>query len=184
MSTNTNGIATCANLYSLNSGAFPNWNGGLKCPTKAEITAAINSNYTLTMANTNNYSNNQLVKYSDISIGNSTEDIYITIAVTYMPIDSDDKSGRRAQLTISEVSGTDNQFIECYNMSPNTTNTYHHTLTIKKNIPYEFYLNPMSSVLVTGDYDIGGVRGSLNVKATGSPSWPEGESPTGTINIS
>ena len=69
-------------------------------------------------------------------------------------------------------------------MSPNTTNTYHHTLTIKKNIPYEFYLNPMSSVLVTGDYDIGGVRGSLNVKATGTPSWREGESPTGTINIS
>ena len=69
MSTNTNGIATCTNLYLLNSGAFPNWSGNLYCPTKAEITAAINHNYKLTIANTNNYSNNQLVKYSDISIG-------------------------------------------------------------------------------------------------------------------
>ena len=68
MSTNTNGIATQANLYSLNSGAFPNWSGSLKCPTKGEILSGVDSNFTVTIANTNNYSNNQLVKYSDITV--------------------------------------------------------------------------------------------------------------------
>ena len=126
-----------------------------------------------------------MVKYSDISIGgNSTEDIYITISVTYMPTGPDDKAGRQAQLTINEVGGTDNQYVTCYNSTANTTNVYHYTLKLKKYIPYEFYLKPISSVLLTGDYDIGGVRGSLNVSRRGTPSWPEGESPTGTIDIS
>lgn len=185
MSTNANGIATKANLNSLNSGAFPNWSGDHKCPTKGEILSGVNSNYTATIANNNNYSDNQLVKYSDISvIYNNTQDIYLTISVSYQPTDSNDKAGRQANLTINEVGSTLKQFITCYNNAANTNNVYHYTLTLKKNIPYVFHLEPISSVLLTGVYDIGGVIGQLNESKTGTPSWPIGETPKGTIDIS
>ena len=74
--------------------------------------------------------------------------------------------------------------IKCHNEAANTTNVYHFTLTLKKNTPYEFYLKPISSVLLNGDYLIGGITGSLNETKTGIPSWNIGETPTGTINIS
>ena len=187
MSTNTNGIATQANLYSLNSDAFPNWSGGLKCPTKGEILSGVNSNFTVTIDNTNNYSNNQLVKYSDITViyNNNTQNIIdLTISVSYQPTDQEDTAGRRAQFKVMEVGGDLIGPIECHNEAANTTNVYHFTLTLKKNTPYEFYLKPISSVLLTGDYLIGGITGSLNETKTGIPSWNIGETPTGTIDIS
>ena len=185
MSTNTNGIATQANLYSLNSGAFPNWSGSLKCPTKGEILSGVNSNFTVTIANTNNYSDSQLVKYSDISvIGDITQDIDLAISISYKPVGPLDTSGRRAQLTVKEVGGDLIGPLEWHNEAANTTNVYGFILTLKKNTPYEFCLKPISSVLLTGDYDIGGVIGGLNETKTGIPSWPIGKKPLGTIDIS
>lgn len=186
MSTNTNGIATQVNLYSLNSEAFPNWSGGLKCPTKSEILAAVNSNFTATIANTNNYSNNQLVKYSDISIvDNTPQNIEVIISLSYKSAAPNDQpKWLLADFVVNGVGGELIQKISCYINAGNTSNVYGANLLLKKNIPYKFSLNQSTGVSLKGDFNIGGVIGGLNETITGTPSWPIGEMPKGTINIS
>ena len=181
MSTNTNGIATQANLYSLNSEAFPNWSGGLKCPTKSEILSGVNSNFTATITNNNNYSDNQLVKYSDISINENRIMHTLNVTIHYFEDSIPWPSGEVQFIDVAGKIGEDFEiFVHPEYVTSSGVCSYPLTFRLPKNVIYTVNFKSLSGVK---SGSLNWYNHSMNVDGTTfsitSPTNPV----TGTIDL-
>lgn len=146
MATGVNGIATRGDCNTIVAGAFT---GDLtRCPTKAEILATGK----LQITNASNYSDNQCVKYSDITIATGTAyQIYVNL-----------QSGQsQSSMSVKgyEIGGTsvipDNLTVVVnytYGLDENNDETFSFTGNSSETRTFPFDIISAAIVLVNGRY--------------------------------